>query len=182
MKSNTIIETERLILRELEAADCEDMLTLHSSPQVQKYTGEPVVNSLAEVKKSLEINTFADYKNHRFGRLAVIYKPDNKFIGWAGLKYLPEFDEVDIGYRYLNNYWGIGIATEASLALLKYGFESLKLKTIIAIAMKENKASIRVMEKVGMTFWKLAPYEEGEEDAVWYTVDKTQYKQRFTSS
>lgn len=102
-----------------------------------------------------------------------------QFVGWAGLAYLPEFDEIDLGYRFLPQYWRLGIATEASQAILTYGFDKLKLKKIIAIAMKENKPSIRVMEKVGMQFDKIAPYELGSEDAIWYSCDQeliTKYK------
>ena len=69
-------------------------------------------------------------------------------------------------------YWGGGFATEVSHAILKYGFNKLELRRIIAIAMKENKASIRVMEKIGMEFDKFAPYEPEGEDVVWYWCDK----------
>ena len=88
------------------------------------------------------------------------------------MAYLPEFNEIDLGYRFLPEYWGSGIATEASRAILNYAFDSLKLRKIVAIAIKENKASIRVMEKVGMEFEKFAPYELGSEDALWYWCDK----------
>jgi RimJ/RimL family protein N-acetyltransferase len=94
------------------------------------------------------------------------------FIGWAGLAYLPEFDEIDIGYRFLPEYWGSGFATEAAHAVLTYGFDHYKIEKIIAIAVKENKASIRVMEKIGMEFVKFAPYEDGGKDVIWYQIDK----------
>ena len=61
---------------------------------------------------------------------------------------------------------------EASHAILAYGFDKLELRRIISIAMKENIASIRVMEKVGMEFDKFVPYEPGGEDVVWYWFDK----------
>ncbi len=113
-----------------------------------------------------------DYKKYGYGRWAAFLKNEMQFVGWAGLAYLPEFDEIDLGYRFLPEYWGLGIATEASRAILNYGFDSLKLRRIVAIAIKENKASIRVMEKVGMEFDKIAPYEPGSEDALWYWCDK----------
>lgn len=173
-----ILETERLILREMTLDDAQDMLRLHSNHHVQKYTGEALITSLEEIHDKI-IEKCNDYENHGFGRWVTLLKDGMQFVGWAGLAYLPEFDEIDLGYRFLPQYWRLGIATEASQAILTYGFDKLKLKKIIAIAMKENKPSIRVMEKVGMQFDKIAPYELGSEDAIWYSCDQeliTKYK------
>ena len=167
-----IIETERLILREMVLDDAEDMLRLHSVPEVQKYTGEAIITSLDEIKEKIKKLRTRDYERHGFGRWATLLKDEMQFTGWAGLKYLPQFDEVDLGYRFLPEFWGKGIATEASRAILKYGFDQLKLKKIIAIAMKEHVASIRVMQKVGMEFYKYAPYDPGDEDAAWYWCNR----------
>lgn len=166
-----MIETDRLFLREITLNDKEELLKLHSHPDVQIYTGEPIVESIEEIEKAIRIR-IDNYKKYGFGRWATFLKNGMQFVGWAGLAYLPEFDEIDLGYRFLPEYWGLGIATEASRAILTYGFDSLKIKKIIAIALKENKASIRVMEKVGMKFDKFAPYELGSEDAIWYWCDK----------
>ncbi len=167
----TLIETERLLLREITLDDKEGMFKMYSDPAVQKYTGEPLVESIEEMERAIKsrINNYAKYG---YGRWAAFLKKEMQFIGWAGLAYLPEFDEIDLGYRFLPKYWGMGFATEASHAVLRYGFDVLKLKKIIAIAMKENKASIRVMEKVGMEFDKFAPYDPGGEDVVWYWCDQ----------
>lgn len=143
------------------------MFRLHSDPLVQKYTGEPPVASMEEMEQAIRTR-ISDYKKYGYGRWATFLKDGMQFVGWSGLAYLPEFDEIDLGYRFLPQYWGSGIATEASRAILSYGFDQLKLKRIIAIAMKENEASIKVMEKVGMVFDKYAPYEPGGEDVVWY--------------
>ncbi|NND51352.1 MAG: GNAT family N-acetyltransferase [Flavobacteriaceae bacterium] len=172
-----MIETERLLLREINLDDKEALFKLHSNPAVQKYTGEPVVKSIQEMEQAI-LTRNPDYKKYGFGRWATILKSEKQLVGWAGLAYLPEFDEIDLGYRFMPEYWGLGIATEASRAILNYGFDSLKLDKIIAIAMKENKASIRVMEKVGMEFYKFAPYEPGSEDAVWYWCDKKLIKKK----
>lgn len=166
-----LLETERLLLREITLDDKEWLFKLHSDPVVQKYTGEPVVQSIAEIEKAI-CTRIKDYEKYGFGRWATVLKNGMQFVGWAGLAYLPEFDEIDLGYRFLPDYWGSGIATEASQAILTYGFDALKLKKIVAIAMKENKASIKVMEKVGMEFDKFAPYEAGSEDAIWYWCDQ----------
>ncbi len=170
-KEKILIETERLLLREITLDDKEELFKLHSNPEVQKYTGEPVVESIEEIEKAIKTR-ISNYEKYGFGRWATFLKNDMQFVGWAGLAYLPEFDEIDLGYRFLPQYWGKGIATEASHAILAYGFDELKLRRIIAIAMKENKASIKVMEKVGMQFEKMAPYEIGSDDAIWYYCDQ----------
>jgi len=167
----TLIETDRLLLREITLSDKEEMFRLHSHPDVQKFTGEALIESVEEMSRAIQKRT-KDYKKYGYGRWATFLKGDMQFIGWAGLAYLPEFDEIDIGYRFLPQFWGKGFATEASAAILTYGFVTLGLDRIIAIAMKENKASIRVMEKVGMEFDKFAPYEPDGEDVVWYRCSK----------
>jgi RimJ/RimL family protein N-acetyltransferase len=166
-----LIETERLLLRRITLDDAAEIFKLHSNPDVQKYTGEPVVESMEEVENAIKQRT-RDYGTYGYGRWATFLKSDMQFVGWAGLLHLPEFDEIDLGYRFFPKYWGIGIATEASRAILDYGFDTLKLEKIIASAMKENKASIRVMEKIGMEFYKYAPYEPGSRNVAWYWCDK----------
>lgn len=167
----TLIETERLLLRKITLDDKEKLFRLHSNPDVQKYTGEPVVESIGEIEKVIETR-INDYEKYGYGRWATFLKNEMQFVGWAGLAYLPEFDKIDLGYRFLPEFWGAGIATEASRAILTYGFDKFKLRKIIAIAMKENKASIKVMEKIGMKFDKFAPYKPGSEDAIWYWCDQ----------
>lgn len=166
-----LIETERLVLREITMDDIEDMFRLHSNSEVQKYTGDPLIETLEEMEKAIRTR-ISDYEKYGYGRWAAFLKNEMQFAGWAGLAYLPEFDEIDLGYRFLPEYWGSGLATEASREILNFGFDKLKLRKIIAIAMKENKASIRVMEKVGMEFDKFAPYEPGGEDVIWYWCDQ----------
>lgn len=166
-----IIETERLILKDMSMEDAEDLLRLHSDPLVQKYTGEAIITSIEAMRDRIKKRT-TTYKKDGFGRWITILKDGMQFVGWSGLAYLPEFDEVDIGYRFLQDFWGRGLATEASNGILDYAFDDLKLKRIIAIAMKDNLASIRVMEKIGMQFEKYAPYDPGGEDVAWYWCDK----------
>ncbi|GAB5400644.1 MAG: GNAT family N-acetyltransferase [Aureisphaera sp.] len=173
----TSIETERLVLREITFADKEDLFQLHTDPEVQKYTGEPVVETMEEIEEAIRVRHF-DYATYGYGRMATILKETNEFIGWAGLTYLPEFDKVDLGYRFKKEYWGKGYATEASEAILHHGFRVLNLDLIIAIAMPDNKASFKIMEKVGMHFDKQAPYDETIQDAIWYRLDRTDYVEK----
>lgn len=147
---NIVLETERLILREFVEDDAEAFHAFNSDPQVMRHTGEPPCESVAQARRM--IRDYPDYRRHGYGRWAVVYKPDDRVVGFNGLKYLDDLDEVDLGYRLLSEYWGRGIATESSLAVVRHGFETLGLTRIIGLVLPENPGSIRVLEKLGMRY------------------------------
>ena len=146
-----ILETPRLILREFELHDAKEMWELNNDPDVIKYTGDPPFKSIKEAK--LFLKNYSDYQRNGFGRWAILLKGTNEFIGWCGLK-LNEDTHVDIGFRLLKKYWNNGYATESAKACLQYGFENLEITEIIGRASILNKPSIKVLEKIQMSFWK----------------------------
>lgn len=169
-----IIETERLILREFTMDDCEAVFEFNSNLELHQYTGDEVLQSVDRAKEIIRDIWLEDYKNYGYGRWATIYKPEDKIIGFAGLKYLPELNQTDIGFRFLPSYWGKGLATEASREILKYGFDKLGIDEIIGIAMPENIGSCRVLEKIGLKLYKKAPYDDDEEtkrESNWYKME-----------
>ena len=152
MTGKLVIETKRLLLREYVPEDAQAMFEIGCNPIVQKYTGDPCLTSVEETRTMLCERPIADYRKYGFGRWAVVLKATSKVIGMAGLKYLQEMNEVDVGYRMLPEYWGLGLATEASQASVKYGFETLKLSRIIGLVAPANIGSVRVLEKSGLMF------------------------------
>ncbi|MDB4195555.1 GNAT family N-acetyltransferase [Flavobacteriales bacterium] len=159
-----VLTTERLILREFELTDAEAMFNLNSDEEVLRYTGDKQFESIEDANNFFK--NYPDYEKNGFGRWALVTKGDKEVIGWCGLK-KHEDNMVDIGYRIFKNQWNKGYATEASIACLEYGFQVFELDEIIANAATENKASIRVMEKIGMEFQQNMACE-GIEDAVRY--------------
>ena len=147
------IETERLYLREFIIEDAQLLIDLNSDIDVTRYTGDGPVKDIEEAKRILTDIIFPQYKNN-IGRWAVHLKSNHEFIGWCGLKYLAETDEIDLGYRFFKMHWGKGYATESAKAVVKYGVNVLKIQNIIARAAKENKASIHVIKKLGMVYLK----------------------------
>ena len=148
-----ILETARLQLREMVEADVHDVYQLNSSPDVMRYLGaERTLSSLEEALALLRVRIFPQYQNYSIGRWAVILKSNRLFIGWCGLKYEPETNEYDLGYRFIQKYWGKGYATEAARGVLEYCRLHLPDKRIVGKALIENLASIRVLEKIGMQF------------------------------
>jgi RimJ/RimL family protein N-acetyltransferase len=163
-----IIETDRLILRELNRNDSLSFYNLNSDSEILKFTGDKPFSSVSEAEKFL-IN-YSDYNKNGFGRWAVILKETNCFIGWCGLK-LNEENLIDIGFRFFKKEWGKGYATESAKACIVYGFNHLNLNEIIGRASKDNISSIKVLEKINMMFWKLGSFE-GVEDSVYYKICK----------
>ncbi len=163
-----IIETDRLLLREFILDDAEKFYQLNLNPNVIKYTGNVAFKSIEEAKSLLE--NYKDYQLNNYGRWAVINKDSNKFLGWCGLKYDELENETDIGFRFFEEEWNKGYATESAAACLKYGFDVLKLNRIIGRAMKENTTSIKVLEKIGLTYETDCMFENKE--AVIYKIEK----------
>ena len=83
-------------------------------------------------------------------------------MGWCGLKYTLDRNEYDIGFRFFKIHWNKGFATESAAACLTLGFQKFQMKVIVGRAMKENKGSIRVLEKIGLTYLRSFDFEGKE--------------------
>jgi ribosomal-protein-alanine N-acetyltransferase len=147
-----VLKTNRLLLREFSIEDAGHLYELNLDPEVIKYTGnKPFVSP--EAARDFIIN-YDHYQQYGFGRWAVIKVDTNEFIGWCGLKYSDQNAEHDIGFRFFKKYWNHGFATEAALPCLELGVKKFKIQQIVGRAMKQNVASVRVLEKIGLKFWK----------------------------
>ncbi len=153
---NVIIETDRLLLRTFTTGDAQLIYDLNEDPEITRYTGDPVWD-IEHARQVLEQVILPQYALYNHGRWAVHVKqghnlPAERFIGWCGLKNRPERNEVDLGYRFMKSAWGKGYATEAAFACINYGFNNLGLQRIVGRAMPDNIASLKVLEKCGMTY------------------------------
>ena len=158
------IETERLLLRKFTLDDLDDYFDLGTRPEVLRFVGGKPFASIDEARETLVAAPLRDYQLYGYGRLACIEKATGRLIGFNGLKYLPDIDEVDVGYRFFSDCWGKGYATESSLAVMQYGRESLGLERIVGIVHPENAASIRVLKKLGLRYEKKTRLEGLGED------------------
>lgn len=147
------------------------MFALNQNPNVIRYTGDDPFESEEAAKRFLE--NYSEYKNTGFGRWAVVLKDTDEFIGWCGLK-LHEGQYVDIGFRFFETHWNKGYASEAARASLDYAFQELDLTEVVGRVAKDNLASIRILEKLGMTFWKKDTCN-GIENALYYKVSRSEY-------
>jgi ribosomal-protein-alanine N-acetyltransferase len=149
-----IQETDRLILRHFHIFDAEAMDSVFSDPEVMLYG--PGIQTQLWVRDWLR-GCLENYQKLGFGPWAVVEKSCSTVIGYAGLFRFPDIDgqtEIEVGYRLRQSHWSQGFATEAVMAILKYAFDVLCLPRLIALIDPQNRASIRVAEKVGMHFEK----------------------------
>ncbi len=145
------METPRLLLRQFTMADASLILGLNSKAATVKFLHEPLLQTIADAEKVLTQIILPQYKLN-LGRWAVHLKDSNAFIGWCGLKYSAALNETDIGYRFLEQYWGKGYATEAAKHTLEYAFNTLHLQSVTGRAHIDNTASIKILETIGMQF------------------------------
>ena len=141
-------ETARLMMRAMTPADAEAFLALNGDPVVMHWTHEPLMISLEEARDALE--SYPDFDTVGYGRWGCILKESKQLIGFCGLKYLSDLNEIDVGYRFLPKYWGRGLATEACGACVNFGFDVMQIDRIIGLVLPQNEASIRVLEKSGL--------------------------------
>jgi [ribosomal protein S5]-alanine N-acetyltransferase len=147
--------TERLLLRDISTADFPHICELDADPNVMELitaTGRGLTRdeSIAGFEKMLALNKNEDGLGVWFGEV----KMTQEFVGLFGLKKRPETDEVEIGYRLKPSAWRQGYATEGSRVLLDHGFRKLHLPRIVGVVDPPNFASIKVLEKLGLTYEK----------------------------
>ena len=148
---NVVIETDRLLLRTFTEEDADLIYELNLDPEVTRYTHDPMTD-IEQAKKVLIEVILPQYALYNHGRWAVHLKPGLEFLGWSGLKYIPDRVEIDLGYRYMKRFWGKGYATEAAYACLQHGFQRLNMQRIVGRALPGNAGSIKVLENCGMQY------------------------------
>jgi len=161
----TLLETERLILRELTFDDAQFILTLLNEPSFLRYINDKNVRNLEDARQYMLNGPMASYARNGFGLYLVELKDAAVPIGLCGLLKREELPDADIGFAFLPDYWGKGFAFESARAVMNDARERLKLKRVLAIVMPDNHASIKLLEKLGMSF------ERDKDDVQVFAID-----------
>ena len=149
----TSIRTPRLLLRRWAPEDRVPLAELNSDPEVMRHIGGPVT--------SAESDALVDYFDAHwdewgYGVFAVEQVPLGGFLGFVGLnnhhRLFPQ--DVEIAWRLRRDSWGQALATEGAAAVRDQALSELALRRLIAVTIPENAASLRVMQKIGMTHWQ----------------------------
>jgi len=148
-KKFPVLETERLILRQIKSADTEIYYKMRMDPEIMRYMDTPFPQSIDEVREKIhkEIESF---KNKQSIYWVLELKESGEFIGGAGFwRLIKEHYRAEIGYQLFPQYWRNGYSYEALQAIIKFGFEKMELHSIEANTNPENIASIKLLQKIG---------------------------------
>lgn len=151
------LTTSRLTLRPFTEADAEPLHRILNEDGILRYFPRPDPPDMGRAQR-LIAGQLQHWDEHGLGWWAVELRATGELIGWNGLQYLPETDEVEVAYLLNKAHWGNGLATEGASASLRYGLDSLGLGSIVGIVHPDNIASRKVLEKIGMTHVNEAEY------------------------
>ncbi|WP_066952152.1 GNAT family N-acetyltransferase [Streptomyces lushanensis] len=145
------LHTDRLVLRRWQDSDLEPWAAMNADPEVREHLGD----LLTREQSDASVAQFqAEFDRRGYGWWAVQLRATGGFIGFAGLDQVDDgmpFTGVEIGWRLARSAWGQGYATEAALAGLAFGFETLGLHEILAVTTATNLRSQAVMRRIGMS-------------------------------
>lgn len=153
LDKNTVIDTERLLIRPFCDDDSEALYNILKEPEMFKYTPDEPWKSIEESREFIKFAKWLYESEHPEFRyfFAAVEKEMGKLIGYCGIGGISySHSENEVFYGIAKEYWGNGYASECGKAMLEYGFIRLGLSKIIGAVHPENTASIRVMEKIGL--------------------------------
>ncbi|MEW1685994.1 GNAT family N-acetyltransferase [Streptomyces sp. NPDC093594] len=156
------LHTDRLTLRGWRDSDLAPWAAMNADPEVREHLGD----LLTREQSDASVARFqAEFEQRGYGWWAVEVRATGEFIGFAGLDRVDDgmpFSGVEIGWRLARTAWGRGYATEAALAVLAYGFDTLELSEILAVTTSTNIRSQAVMRRIGMTRDPADDFEDPE--------------------
>jgi [ribosomal protein S5]-alanine N-acetyltransferase len=178
LKKLPTLETKRLILRDVQISDAEGIYAYSSNPIFYRSMGHKIPQSVEETREKIEKSLSLSHKMpHNW---IVVLKSDNKVIGDCGFNvYRPDNRRAEVNYAIDPAFWNRGLATEAVLRIIRFGFEDLHLNRIQAICHPDNQSSQRVIQKAGMTCEGLLRdyiwFEEGPLDMKMHSILKEEW-------
>ena len=168
--------TPRLILRGFQPEDLEPLHAILSDREVIRYLPRSEPWPLEIVQKVMNRQN-THWETHGYGWYVLECQADHALIGWCGLGFLDETQEVEIKYLLKKSHWGLGYATEGSRHCLAAGFTQLGLDEIVGLVFPQNQASRHVLEKLGLSLSGNLPYFGFDLDH--YSINKDSYFTHF---
>lgn len=150
-----ILETDRLALRHLGAADAAFMLQLLNDPSFIQNIGDRGVRTEEAALRYTLDGPVVSYQRHGYGLYLVELKSTGESVGICGLVKRDYLEDPDIGFAFLPAYWHQGYAFESAQAIKLHAFDVLRVSRLLAITSPDNASSIRLLEKLGLRFQRM---------------------------
>ena len=166
-----VLETERLILRQLTTDDAGFIFELLNDPSWIQNIGDRHIQTMDDARSYIEKGPVASYAKNGFGLWLIVIKETNEPIGMCGLIRRDELEDVDIGYALLPKFWSRGYAVEAAQATKAYAKDVIGLDRLVAIVDPANEGSIRVLEKLGLRYEKMVRLSADDIDLKLFATD-----------
>ncbi len=151
----TLLETERLVLREITTDDAEFMFQLMNDVSWLRFIGDRNIKSIEVAEKYIVNKLRPSYEKFGFGFYLTSLKENDAPIGVCGLIKRPSLEHVDVGFAFMPEFRNKGYGYESSVAILDYAKDELGIDYIVAITDLDNIASIKLLEKLGLKFEKI---------------------------
>ena len=159
---NLITETERLVIREIEEDDAPFMNELLNSPGFLKYIGDRGVRTDEDARVFIRDRYRKSYADNGYGLYVVLLREDNTPVGMCGFVRRDTLPGPDLGFAFLPEHESKGYGYDSSIAIMKYGREELGFERVLAITTLDNKASMRLLEKLGFSLLEQTTGADGE--------------------
>lgn len=171
MKPSFRLETARLRLREFGVDDAPYMLRQLNEPSFIANIADRGVRNLEQAAAYLENGPISSYRLNGFGFWAVLEKSSGTVIGMCGLVKRDTLPDADLGYAFLPEYFGKGMAFEAAQACVSAAKRDFALPRLLAIVNPDNQASRRLLEKLDFAFAGMRPVYAGEPELCLYCLE-----------
>lgn len=170
-----MIETKRLRMRKLTAEDLPWLVEMRSPDAVNRYLGGIRMQNAEALARRMQ--SYIDcYEKFGFGFCAMELKATGELIGTSGLQPLEDTGEIEVGYNMSEKYWRQGYGHECAIEWLTFGFETVGLERIVAVAHPDNTGSWRIMEKCGMSYQKIDTFYGMQ--CVYYAITSSEWNKR----
>ena len=145
--TDLVIETGRLLLRRVTAADLDELIAIHADPDIERFMGtfdrDSATDWLDRVNQC--------WHAYGYGRVAITDRATGRLLGRTGLQYFEQFAETELGWTLRRDAWGCGYATEAARACADWAFGEFEIPYLTSLIEPDNERSMKIAERLGMT-------------------------------
>ena len=159
-----MLETERLVLREISLDDAEFILALLNEPSFVRHIGDKGVRTIEDARQYILKGPVDSYRRFGHGLYLVESKGSRVPMGICGLVKREALDDVDVGFAFVPEFWSRGYGFESAAAVIAYGRDTLGLERIVAVTSPDNDASIKLLEKLGLSFDRMIRLADDEDE------------------